>query len=163
MMFPIKCKDLLPIDHLVIKSVSVRGHLGPLTVWVSNKDANYDSDRRRRKSATKKARLVVNREEEELSTDEHRIPLDPSSWTKLYGKRHKPCPPGRYTELVFDEPFCLSPGEMRAIYIHSTLPGDKAIVYDNSYYGSSNMRFEDDKISILTGKYRFECQQLAMS
>ena len=26
------------LDHLVIKSVAVRGYLGPLTVWVSNDD-----------------------------------------------------------------------------------------------------------------------------
>ena len=32
-MFPVKCKDILPIDHVVINSVAVRGGLGPLTVW----------------------------------------------------------------------------------------------------------------------------------
>ena len=37
-MFPVKCKDLLPLDHIVIKSVSVRGDLGPVTVWVNNED-----------------------------------------------------------------------------------------------------------------------------
>jgi hypothetical protein len=70
----------------------------------------------------------------------------------VYDKRHDPCPRGRYTELVFDEPVYLKPGEMRALYIHSTLQGDRAIVYDNSYYGSSEKRFEDDKLAILTGR-----------
>ncbi|OEU05991.1 hypothetical protein FRACYDRAFT_257077 [Fragilariopsis cylindrus CCMP1102] len=53
-MFPIKCKDLLPIDHLVIKSVSVRGRLGPLTVWISNEDGNvnYPGNGNRLGSAT---------------------------------------------------------------------------------------------------------------
>jgi hypothetical protein len=57
-----------------------------------------------------------------------------------------------YKELTLDKPIVLKPGETRVIYIHSTLPGDEAIVYDNSYYGSSSKRFEDDKIAILTGR-----------
>lgn len=32
-MFPVKCKDILPIDHVIINGVAVRGALGPLTVW----------------------------------------------------------------------------------------------------------------------------------
>jgi len=158
-MFPIKCKDLLPVDHLVVKSVAVRGRLGPLTVWVSKNDANSslsngDQNQRYRTRSTRNtlARRAHNREGGDLPNTQLRIPLDPSSWTKLYDKKHNPCPPGHYTELVFDEPFRLKPGEMRALYIHSTLPGDQAIVYDNSYYGSSDKRFEDDKISILTGR-----------
>lgn len=158
-MFPIKCKDLLPVDHLVIKSVAVRGRLGPLTVWVSKKDANYDRDRRYRTldSLGRCAGRPLARHGHNEQDGEHRIPLKPSAWTKVYEKCHKPCGPGRYTELVFDEPVCLRPGEMRAIYIHSTLPGDQAIVYDNtdhgnSYYRSSKKRFEDDKLAILTGR-----------
>jgi hypothetical protein len=86
------------------------------------------------------------------SNPQHRIPLKPSSWTKLYEKKHDPCPRHQYTELVFDEPVRIRPGELRALYIHSTLPGDKAIVYDNSYYGDSDKRFEDDKLVILSGR-----------
>ena len=165
-MFPIKCKDLLPVDHLVIKSVAVRGRLGPLTVWVSNRDANRsldNEDRNRRRSSRSSSRSIrsvlsgrhdQNREGrgEALPSEDHRVPLHPSSWTKLYEKKHDPCPRGQYTELVFNEPVRLRPGEMRALYIHSTLAGDQAIVYDNSYYGSSDKRFEDDKLSILTGR-----------
>ena len=153
-MFPIKCKDLLPVDHLVIKSVAVRGRLGPLTVWVSNKDANYDRDRRYRtlNSLARHAGVPPPRHDHINDEGEHRVPLKPSSWTKLHEKVHKPCPRGNYTELVFNEPVCLRPGEMRALYIHSTLPGDQAIVYDNSYYGSSDKRYEDDKLCILTGR-----------
>ena len=145
-MFPLKCKDLLPIDHLVVKSVAVRGRLGPLTVWVSKRDANYDVDRNRNRRY--RTRSIRDQEVE----GEQRIPLKPSSWIKLYEKRHDPCPRGSYTELVFDEPFFLRPGEMRALYIHSTLPSDQAIVYDNSYYGSSDKRYEDEKLCILTGR-----------
>ncbi len=153
-MFPIKCKDLLPVDHLVVKSVSVRGYLGPLTVWVSKKDANYDVDRNRRyrTRGTRESSLRRDHNRQQEDDGEHKIPLKPSSWIKLYEKTHDPCPRGCYTELVFNEPIILRPGEMRALYIHSTLPNDQAIVYDNSYYGSSDKRYEDDKLCILTGR-----------
>mmetsp|Transcript_17574 Transcript_17574/g.40333 ORF Transcript_17574/g.40333 Transcript_17574/m.40333 type:complete len:475 (+) Transcript_17574:140-1564(+) len=151
-MFPVKCKDLLPVDHLVIKSVAVRGHLGPLTVWVSNANGNQDRSRQRRSSSSRNFRRRYDEDQEAMVDGEYRIPLHPSAWTKVYEKTHKPCPRGQYTELVFDEPVCLHPGEMRAIYVHSTLLGDQAIVYDNSYYGSSSKRYDDDKLSILTGR-----------
>jgi len=157
-MFPIQCKELLPVDHLVVKSVAVRGRLGPLTVWVSKKHSNLNSALNKHYStrSTRKAlsRDIHDQEGETVyqSRIDHRIPLDPSSWIKLYDKEHKRCPPGEYTELVFDEPILMKPGEMRALYVHSTLPNDQAIVYDNSYYGSSNKRFEDGKICILTGR-----------
>lgn len=177
-MFPVKCKDILPVDHLVIKSVSVRGQLGSMTVWVSNEDGNrrrstgngtdnnvhssshINEDLNRRRSS----RNLLGRQNNNIdqqrggegvntpNNTQHRIPLTPSSWTKLYEKHHDPCPRHQYTELVFNEPVRIRPGELRAFYIHSTLPGDKAVVYDNSYYGSSDKRFEDDKIVIMTGR-----------
>lgn len=150
-MFPIKCKDLLPVDHLVLKSVAVRGHLGPLTVWVSNVDG-YQYGNRRLSGRSSGNVLRRHGEDQEILPNDHRISLHPSSWTKLYEKTHKPCPRGQYTELVFDKPVRLKPGEMRALYIHSTLSGDQAIVYDNSYHGSSVRRYDDDKLSILTGR-----------
>lgn len=128
-MFPVKCKDLLPIEHLVIKSVAVRGELGPLTVWVSNREEPGASEEAAQK----------------------RIRLDPRYWTKLYERNHKQSR-YQYQELVLDTPIKLEPGETRVIYVHSTLDGDTAIVYDNSYYGASSKRFEDDKLSIMSGR-----------
>ena len=125
-MFPVKCKDLLPLDHIVIKSVAVRGRLGPLTVWVSNDEAHSGNG-------------------------EYRFRLKPKYWTKIYQKT-QPCSRHSYKELVFDNPIRLLPGQVKAIYIHSTLPGDEAIVYDNSYYGMLAKRYEDEKIAILTGR-----------
>lgn len=151
-MFPIKCKDLLPVDHLVIKSVAVRGHLGPLTVWISNAGGNQDRNRQRRSRSSRNIRRRYDEEQDNLPNGEHCIPLHPSAWTKVYEHTHKPCPRGQYTELIFNQPVRLNPGEMRALYIHSTLMGDQAIVYDNSYYGSSNKRYDDDKLAILTGR-----------
>mmetsp|Transcript_39419 Transcript_39419/g.45398 ORF Transcript_39419/g.45398 Transcript_39419/m.45398 type:complete len:486 (+) Transcript_39419:198-1655(+) len=173
-MFPVKCKDILPVDHLVIKSVSVRGQLGSMTVWVSNEDGNrrrstsngtddnvhgissINEDRNRHRNSRNILGLRNNGGGggggNTPNNTQHRIPLSPSSWTKLYEKHHDPCPRHQYTELVFNEPVRIKPGELRAFYIHSTLPGDKAIVYDNSYYGSTDKRFEDDKIIIITGR-----------
>eukprot|EP00429_Kryptoperidinium_foliaceum_P008038 CAMPEP_0176025302 /NCGR_PEP_ID=MMETSP0120_2-20121206/12376_1 /TAXON_ID=160619 /ORGANISM="Kryptoperidinium foliaceum, Strain CCMP 1326" /LENGTH=439 /DNA_ID=CAMNT_0017358485 /DNA_START=70 /DNA_END=1385 /DNA_ORIENTATION=- len=132
-MFPVKCKDLLPIDHLVIKSVAVRGCLGPMTVWVSNPEQHQ-----RRTSS-------------DATSVQERIRLDPKYWTKLYEKTHK-ASRYEYKELMLTSPIRLHPGETRVIYIHSTLPGDEAIVYDNTYYGQSSKRYEDDKIAILSGR-----------
>jgi hypothetical protein len=126
-MFPVKCKDLLPLDHLLIKSVAVRGRLGPLTVWVSKDNAAVGEN------------------------GDYRFRLSSKYWTKLYEKAHPPSK-REYRKLELDTPIRLEPGQVKAIYIHSTLPGDEAIVYDNSYYGMSAKRYEDDKLAILTGR-----------
>lgn len=123
-MFPVRCKDLLPLDHVVIKSVAVRGALGPLTVWVSNGDGGHGRNQ---------------------------VQLDPKHWTKLYEKTHK-YSKHTYKELVLDQPIRMIPGQVKCIYIHSTLPNDEAIVYDNSYYGMSSKRYDDEKLTILTGR-----------
>lgn len=131
-MFPVKCKDLLPLDHLVIKSVAVRGQLGPLTVWVSNNDAQGQNNN-------------------DSNAMTQRVRLNPRFWTKLYDRTHRPSQ-RVYQDLVLDSPIRLLPGQTRVIYIHSTSPGDEAIVYDNSEYGMSSKRYEDDKLAILTGR-----------
>jgi hypothetical protein len=133
-MFPIKCKDLLPLDHLLIKSVAVRGRLGPLTVWVSNPD---EHQRHGNGSDQQPA--------------QQRIRLNKKYWTKLYEKSHA-ASRYDYKELMLESPIRLVPGETRVIYIHSTLPGDEAIVYDNSHYGQTSKRYEDDKLAIMSGR-----------
>lgn len=101
-MFPVKCKDTLPVDHVIINSVAVRGALGPLTVWVTN--------------------------QENLSGE---ISMSKRAWTKIYEKTHAPSFVG-YKELdLSSNPIVLKPGSVRGIYIHSTRRGDEAIVYDN--------------------------------
>jgi len=101
-MFPVKCKDILPLDHLVINSVAVRGALGPLTVWVTKS--------------------------EDLNGE---IQLSKKYWTKIYQKEHQPSFVG-YKELdLSTNPIILKPGQVKGIYIHSTRRGDEAIVYDN--------------------------------
>mmetsp|Transcript_9248 Transcript_9248/g.19315 ORF Transcript_9248/g.19315 Transcript_9248/m.19315 type:complete len:496 (-) Transcript_9248:457-1944(-) len=119
-MFPVKCKDVLPIDHVVINSVSVRGALGPLTVWVS-KDENINGE----------------------------ISMCKKHWKKIYQKTH-----GRsfraYKELdLSSEPIVLKPGQVKGIYIHSTLRGDEAIVYDNK---DKQKTHDDSFLTILPGR-----------
>lgn len=101
-MFPVKCKDILPIDHVVINSVAVRGALGPLSVWVT-KDENLQGE----------------------------ISMSKKFWTKIYEKTHAPSFVA-YQELDLSaSPVILRPGQVKGIYIHSTRRGDEAIVYDN--------------------------------
>ncbi|KAL7442769.1 hypothetical protein ACHAXM_008398 [Skeletonema potamos] len=101
-MFPVKCKDTLPLDHLVINSVAVRGALGPLTVWVT-------------KSEHLQGEIIMSKKH----------------WKKIYEKEHQPSFVG-YAELDLSaNPILLKPGQVKGIYIHSTRRGDEAIVYDN--------------------------------
>ena len=52
------------------------------------------------------------------------------AWEKVYEHEH---PPNNrdYTELRLDKPIRLRPGERCGLYVHSALPGDEALVYDN--------------------------------
>lgn len=109
-MFPVQCKTLLPIERLVISSISVRGKLGPLTVWVSN------------------------------TTDSPELSVDKTKWTKIFSKTLQPSF-SEYRKLdVSHSPIILRPGEVRGVYVHSTLHSDQAIVYDN-YRGRTSSRY----------------------
>ena len=127
MMFPIKAKEILPVDKIVVRSISVRGGMGPMTVWVSNQDEIPDTNR------------------------QYNFPLNSDSWTEVYRKFHPPSYQ-KYVKLdLMENPICLRPGQIRAIYVHSSLSGDEAIVYDNSN-GASRTRYQDSFIHISKGK-----------
>lgn len=119
-MFPIKCKETLPIDHVVVHSVAVRGALGPLTVWVTNEAVNGE------------------------------ISMSKRHWTKIYQKTHAPSFVA-YAELKFDDdkPIVMRPGDVRGVYVHSTLRGDEAIVYDNK---EKRKTHDDSFITVLPGR-----------
>jgi hypothetical protein len=147
-MFPIKAKDVLPIEKLVIHSVAIRGQLGPIAVWVTNETNNGDRP-------GQQGQQGVN--------GEYNFRLSPRHWTKIYQGTHAPSQ-RKYQVLDFrDTPIVLRPGQVRSIYIHSTLEGDEAIVYDNSIPQTMRARqpqaglvrrprFEDDFVSIYSGK-----------
>ena len=108
-MFPVQCKEILPLDHIIITSISVRGGLGPLTVWVTkDNDDNTTTN----------------------TTNNNVLDTNPSKWHKVYDQTHRP----NFRNVVslnLDKPILLKPGEIKGVYVHSTLPGDQAIVYDN--------------------------------
>ncbi len=121
-MFPVKCKDNLPLDHVIINSIAVRGRLGPITVWVSN---------------------------EQQRPDPQYFAMHPRFWTKIYEKTHSPSFHTFETLDLSENPIMMKPGQVRAIYVHSTLPGDEAIVYDNRH---QRRTYDDALVSILTGR-----------
>lgn len=129
-MFPIAIKEDLPVSQLVLRSVAVRGHLGPLTVWISNADEE-----------TNRQNLVE---------DYNYWPK--SRWTCVYRRQHGPSR-RKYQTLLLDTAVILQPGQERVLYIHSTAPHDRAIVYDNSYFPTiDRARYEDAFVRIRTGK-----------
>lgn len=127
-MFPIIIKQDLPVDQVVIRSVAVRGYLGPMSVWISNP--------RGRSSP--------------WSLDGYNH-WGQDAFTCLYEKQHAPSR-RTYQRLELQQPLVLRPGDERVLYIHSTAPHDRAVVYDNSYAGQNGARYEDAFLQIRTGK-----------
>jgi len=121
-MFPLECKSLLPVDHIIIDSISVRGQLGPLTVWVSKTELETDPE-------SVNWGLIEN-------------------WDCIYEKTH---PPSMYEmqDLVLDKPLVLKSGSLKHLYVHSKIHGDQAIVYDNR---KSKYTHNDDYITVHTGR-----------
>ena len=156
-MFPIKAKQDVPVSQIVLHSVAVRGHLGPLTVWVTRPDVTPREDQ----AGGDNANATTN------NAKEYRFPLQSRHWQKVYQQVHAPSM-REYVWLDFSSnPIVLQPGQVRALYIHSTLPSDEAIVYDNSNHrphhwhyhrpgaragAMTTPRYTDNYISLLTGK-----------
>ena len=114
-MFDVSCDTMLPVEYVEIQSISVRGELGPLTVWQTPN--------------------TFQGKHEEME-----------EWTKVYDATH---PPSReMTELVLDPPLRLRPGESLGLYVHSALPGDEAIVYDNQ---RNHTTYRDRVFKVLPG------------
>eukprot|EP00442_Polarella_glacialis_P048144 CAMPEP_0115054810 /NCGR_PEP_ID=MMETSP0227-20121206/4301_1 /TAXON_ID=89957 /ORGANISM="Polarella glacialis, Strain CCMP 1383" /LENGTH=360 /DNA_ID=CAMNT_0002439327 /DNA_START=119 /DNA_END=1201 /DNA_ORIENTATION=- len=119
-MFDVQCKGVehggVPLEFLMITSLSIRGDLGPITVW---------------------------RTEGTYKKKEHSQGL----WELVYEGEH---PPSRqeYTILDLQTPIRLMQGESCGLYVHSKLPGDDAIVYDNQ---RSAVTHEDQSFRVLPG------------
>ncbi|GKY94807.1 hypothetical protein MPSEU_000445900 [Mayamaea pseudoterrestris] len=136
-LFPIRCKNLLPIEHIIIKSVAVRGDLGLLSVYVSNE--RHHDERQRANNNN--------------NNNEHTFRLTPRHWTKIYERSHESSS-REYQVLTFDVPVMLKPGQVRALYVHSQAQGDSGIVYDNSNHqvGHHVPRHDDNMLTIYSGK-----------
>ena len=189
-MFPIKAKRSLPIHQIVINSLSVRGRLGPITVWVTKDEESYRDEERKRlaieeaaaassstaaaaasasaasadptsspvaKKSKYNLRARFSRKSSKSSSKKQRavrpiegqISMRKRDWVKIYEKEHGPSF-RTYTQLDLSaNPIILRPGEVRGVYIHSTLEGDEAIVYDNKH---QRLTHDDPFIQILTGR-----------
>lgn len=157
-MFPVECKEVLPVERLVITSLSVRGRLGPLSVYVS-KDPDEEASAQQQQPAGNAATAASicakkcknssssssssSRPYRVTTKKKNRITADASQWVKIYEKTHPPSF-STYSKLDLSaSPIVLRPGQVRGIYVHSTLPGDEAIVYDNYFGRSSHMGGRD--------------------
>jgi hypothetical protein len=130
-MFPIKAKTVLPIQHIVLHGIAIRGQLGPMTVWVSRPDCIPDE------SGNYHFRLLAD------------------DWIKIYEKRHESSPHELCLLDLEDQPIVLWPGQVRAVYVHSTLPGDEGLVYDNTHPDDARAarpRHEDAWLRVASGK-----------
>ena len=93
--------------YIELQTIWVRGDLGPITVW-------------------KTPQTWVRKQEEE------------GAWVKIYSGQHEASPrprfrePAEYTALHLNEAIRLAPGDSCGLYIHSALPGDEGLVYDNA-------------------------------
>lgn len=74
---------------------------------------------------------------------------DVDEWTKVYEHTHEPSYEN-FVELKLDQAITLHKGEKVGLYVHSKLPGDQAIVYDNNQHGSHG-RKDDGKLVIWPG------------
>jgi hypothetical protein len=55
---------------------------------------------------------------------------DADAWREVYAGEHA-CSFGALVELALAEPVVLAPGGSCGLYVHSSLRGDEALVYDN--------------------------------
>ena len=74
---------------------------------------------------------------------------NPEKWRRHFGPRDLPDSEHIFREIDLDIPIRMSPGMEIAIYMHSELPGDKAIVYANQRTPSHT--YQDCIIRILHG------------
>jgi hypothetical protein len=112
-MFPIRAKAILPVDRIIIESVAVRGQLGDLSVWISNRSCGGDTSSTMDFTSTRTSNSASFR-------------LTSKYWTKVYQRNHK-ASPRTYATLDFSaaaEHMVLFPGQVRMLYVHSTLPSD---------------------------------------
>jgi len=120
MMFDIACRGLedggVPLEYLSVEALSIRGDLGPITVW-----STPDSFERK----------------------QH----DQAAWELMYEGTHTRSYQ-QYQKLDLPAPIKLASGESRGIYVHSKLPGDEAIVYDNQ---RDRVTYEDRVFRVLPG------------
>ena len=162
-MFPIECKKILPVENVIITSLSVRGQLGPLTVWVtkdpyetvneetgSKKNATCSHGSKRKVSHIMSTRSKTSKRasKNNVVNEKLTITANPSEWTKIYENTLSPSI-RNYKKLDLSEcPICLKPGQVRGIYVHSALDNDEAIVYDKYLFNDASEIPQDSFIRL---------------
>lgn len=161
-LFPIKCKDILPVNNVVINSIQVRGGLGPITVWVSNdnNEVNENNNTTTTTATNNNNNTANNRRQNNHrynlrnrnnnnNTTSGNLIMSEKHWTKIYEKEHKSSFRNYEPLDLSNNPIVLRPGQTRGVYIHSSIEDDTGIVYDNQ----QKIKTHDDKfITVLPGR-----------
>ena len=115
-MFPIRAKAILPIEQIIIQSVAVRGQLGDISIWISNDTTHHNG-----------LHLDGDINHQRIGVQVSTFKLSKKHWTKIYEKKHRASQRSYQTmDLThsYDKPVTLRPGQVRMMYIHSTLESD---------------------------------------
>ncbi|GAB5366840.1 hypothetical protein AAMO2058_001178300, partial [Amorphochlora amoebiformis] len=123
-MFDVQCKNNLPIHHLEITHIWVRGELGHVQIFHCEGSIKRDSS--------------LNR------TPKHG---SPELFTKIHDQKHEPSIES-LKEMKLTKAIRVEPGQTAGIYVHSTERGDQAIVYNNQ---RSKVTVEDRHFKVLPG------------
>ena len=148
----------MPVDKIIISSVSVRGDLGPLTVWVTKDNDSILSSvpapppppiPQSRGGPYELRNNPRNDHQAQSRTSKvGRFVMSPQNWKKVYDHAHCSSPRD-FSELILDTPIVLKPGQCCGIYIHSSLRSDTAIVYDRK---GKSKTYDDNFISVYPGR-----------
>ena len=125
--FSIGCDSLLPVSRVEVTSVSVRGSLGRVRVYVKT-----PVKRRSDVDATREPNVT-----EEYGRYARGDPLveglfDETAWGEPTHDETHESSLGVMVELKLKEPIVLERGEMVEVYVHSDASGDSGLVYDNA-------------------------------
>mmetsp|Transcript_21565 Transcript_21565/g.31899 ORF Transcript_21565/g.31899 Transcript_21565/m.31899 type:complete len:304 (+) Transcript_21565:37-948(+) len=136
-MFPVEIKRDVPIEKVTIQSLSVRGQLGPITVWAAGIK-------------------VPQRQENNFfhyhihGAEEEQVLMYSRTWHKVYQSFREPSN-YRYTSFEIS-PVTLKPGESCIFYIHSSHRSRQGILSANA---QNHITFQDDAINIHAGRAHF--------
>lgn len=124
--FAIGCDSLLPVSRVEVRSLSVRGDLGRVRVYVKAPVKRSSVDAPREPNVT-----------DEYGKYARRDPLveglfDETAWGEPRHDETHQSSREVMVELKLNKPIVLERGEMVEVYVHSDVPGDSGLVYDDA-------------------------------
>lgn len=69
--FPVECKEIFPVERIIINSISVRGRLGPLTVWVTNNEEIDEFQRQTNQNSMTSSLLEYEQQQQKQLNEQH--------------------------------------------------------------------------------------------